>query len=676
MEVIAQRIAGRPKPGPQGVVTAAVAAPHTQPRTAASLFDPAFSAFARVTAALETTTSVDDLLRIVARAVAELVGVRRCSIHLRDEEGDLFRGRVGWSGDRSIDAQIRRTLAGIPADGVTLELLRTRRPVIVANARTDPRIIKATVRFWDIRSMMAVPMLSGGEVIGIIHLDDVERSHSFSPADAELACVFAQLAAVAVTHAKSRLELCASAEAAQRQVNALRGAAAVEERLSALVLDGASLQTLVEALSRLLGKPCAVYDAGHARLAAAAPDEGADRMLPRLLEPPCIDLPGVRESLEAGHGSLEVGSRSRTFIVGPLPEAGVLHRYLVAPIALDGEIWARLVVMEHKRRFTGADMLTMRRAGTLLALQMKTERSAAEADWDAGASLAMELLTGCTDLATSRRRAERLGVRLDRPRVAVVIGARTGRFPAGDFRAVLAAFREVAPEVTVHAAPASGGVVAIVGVDGEADDDALLRTVRDAVVRVGRRLGAIGDVVGGLSSVCADPGRYAEACTEAEEVVECIRRFAPGPAPDVFSAADLGAGRVLLATSDRDAVCRFAEATFGSLVRDASKADLLATLRSFFENMASIRHCAVRLGVHENTIRYRLARIEELTGLPVTHDPDAQLRARLSMLVLMLQGRLPAAVHAPPARSSTQAPRPASRATRHAPHEVALAAGA
>ena len=50
--------------------------------------------------------------------------------------------------------------------------------------------------------------------------------------------------------------------------------------------------------------------------------------------------------------------------------------------------------------------------------------------------------------------------------------------------------------------------------------------------------------------------------------------------------------------------------------------------------------------MHENTIRYRLARIEELTGLPVTHDPDAQLRARLSLLVLMLEGRLPAAAEA------------------------------
>ena len=98
----------------------------------------------------------------------------------------------------------------------------------------------------------------------------------------------------------------------------------------------------------------------------------------------------------------------------------------------------------------------------------------------------------------------------------------------------------------------------------------------------------------------------------------------------------------------------FAEETVGELVREHSKADLLTTLCSFFENMGSIRGSAAALDVHENTIRYRLSRIEELTGLAVMHDPDAQLRARLSLLVLLLQGRLPSGMRrrSPPASPS------------------------
>ena len=261
-----------------------------------------------------------------------------------------------------------------------------------------------------------------------------------------------------------------------------------------------------------------------------------------------------------------------------------------------GEVWGWLVVMEHKRRFSGDDMLTMRRAATLLALQMSTERRAMEADWDAGASLTAELLTGCTDPATVQRRADRLGVRLDAPRVVVLIGSRTGRAAAGDFRAVLAAFREVAPEATVQAAAADGGR------RGDRRHRRRARRRRRSFAR--RREGgeprrpaapAGADVVVGLSTVCSGPGRYAEAYAEAPQVVECIRRFAPGPGPDVFSADDLGAGRVLLATSDRDAVSRFAEATFGMprprRVEGRPARDAVLVLRQHGEH-PPLRRCA------------------------------------------------------------------------------------
>jgi len=47
--------------------------------------------------------------------------------------------------------------------------------------------------------------------------------------------------------------------------------------------------------------------------------------------------------------------------------------------------------------------------------------------------------------------------------------------------------------------------------------------------------------------------------------------------------------------------------------------------------------------VHENTIRYRLARIEHVTGLGVSACSDDQLSAQLALLVLRLQGVLPIA---------------------------------
>lgn len=593
-----------------------------------------FSAFARVSAALERAGAVDDLLRVVVCEVRELVDVERCSIVLRDEKAGLFRGCVGQGGDENIDAHVKRSLAGIPGDGMTLELLRTKRPVIIANARTDPRIIRSTVRFWGIRSIMAVPMVFDDEVIGVIYLDDDDRPHVFTPGDAEIATAFARLAAVAVTHAQSRLELRSELDAAKRQLVALRRSAAIEERLSELVLAGSGLGVLVATLAQVLGKPCAVYGPDNARLATAGPPDAEDAMLPRLLEPPYIEHREVRSALRAG-------GEERAFIVAPLPDAGVMHRHLVAPIHGDNELWGRLVVMECRTRFLGSDMLTVRRAARLVALHMRTEQSAIEADWNAGASLAAELLDGSTDSSTVERRAERLGVNLNAPHAVVLVGSRAeGCAEVGDFRAVLAAFRELSPELNVYATKSLDGVAALVEVPEGIDEPSFIRSSKELLAEVCERLGGANRVAAAISTVRSEPRCYGDAYAEAHQVLHCIRRFGSDRGPAALSAADLGTGRVFLATSDAEAVRTFADSTFGDLVRDPSKKDLLGTLGCFFDNMGSIRRCAVRLGVHENTIRYRLARIEELTGLRVTHDPDAALGARLSLLVLMLQGRL------------------------------------
>jgi sugar diacid utilization regulator len=596
----------------------------------------AVAAFARVAAATAGVAGVDDLLHVVAREICGLVGVERCSIHLRDETGDVFRGRVGRCGSVRLDDDIKRSLAGVPADGITRELLATRRPVIVSNARDDPRTVKSTVRFWRIRSIMAVPMTLADEVVGVIFLDDEDLTHLFSEADADLAAVFANLAAVPVMHIQSQMELRSQLKATQCKLKALRRATAVDERLGEVVVDGRPLQELLDTLAELLGKPCAVFAASGERLATAFPPGGAaDGIIPRLLEPEFANRPAVREVLAANEGS-------RAYVVGPLPAAGVLHRHVVAPVLLGSELWGRLVVMEHKTRFVGGDIVTLRRTAQLIALHVSTERKALEADWNAGSSLAGELLTGCSDPDGVQRRADRLGVRLDAPRAVMLIGPRSGADEdVPDFRAVAAAFQRAAPELTVHVTAVLGAVAALVEVPAEADHATFVADCRSTLEAVRRLVHTGAELVASISTVQASPDGYVAAFHEARQVVDCIRRLSREGGGAIFTADELGAGRVFLATSDEALVTSFAEETLGELVADSSKTDLLTTLRCFFENMGSIRRSADCLGVHENTIRYRLTRIEEVTGLAVMHDPDAQLRARLSLLSLLLQGRLP-----------------------------------
>ena len=65
---------------------------------------------------------------------------------------------------------------------------------------------------------------------------------------------------------------------------------------------------------------------------------------------------------------------------------------------------------------------------------------------------------------------------------------------------------------------------------------------------------------------------------------------------------------------------------------------LLETLHVFFDSGRSIRASGVQLAVHENTVRYRLARVRTLTGLDVAADASDQLSVQMALLVLRLQG--------------------------------------
>jgi DNA-binding PucR family transcriptional regulator len=135
--------------------------------------------------------------------------------------------------------------------------------------------------------------------------------------------------------------------------------------------------------------------------------------------------------------------------------------------------------------------------------------------------------------------------------------------------------------------------------------------------------------------------------------MRCRRRLCGENGARVLTADDLGPGRLVLAAAEREDAARFAHDALGALLcEDDGAHDLLLTLQMFFERGRCVRQSARALGVHENTIRYRLNRIEDRTGLAVAHSSNAQLTAQLALLVLRLEGALPEAAEAPSTTSA------------------------
>jgi sugar diacid utilization regulator len=326
-------------------------------------------------------------------------------------------------------------------------------------------------------------------------------------------------------------------------------------------------------------------------------------------------------------------------------------------VTVRDEQWATLVLMEHGARLNGFDLLISRRTATLVALELSAERRALSAEWNAKASLAGELIRGNCDLSQLESQARFLGVALDHPHVVCLLAA-----PGDDSVALLSDSREAAAalagpsdEDPVLATGVAEGIAVIARLDGALATKAAIDKIKHAVAAAALMLDPQGRIVVGISTVCREPSDYVRAYRQARDVVECLNRFHAG-GMTVLAADDLGASRWLLAMTDAGEADRFARDTLGPLIDDNPAGGLVMTLAAFFECGRNIRNTARALNLHENTIRYRLNRVDELTGLPVSADSEAQLSAHLALLVLRLQGRVPARTsdapgHAQPAVS-------------------------
>src|SRR5207248_10470043 len=88
--------------------------------------------------------------------------------------------------------------------------------------------------------------------------------------------------------------------------------------------------------------------------------------------------------------------------------------------------------------------------------------------------------------------------------------------------------------------------------------------------------------------------------------------------------ADLGTYQLLLSLQDPEALRTFADSVLSPLdgYDRAHGADLLPSLRAFLERNARWETAAKELYVHRHTLRYRMRKVEELTGRNLSNARD------------------------------------------------------
>jgi len=125
----------------------------------------------------------------------------------------------------------------------------------------------------------------------------------------------------------------------------------------------------------------------------------------------------------------------------------------------------------------------------------------------------------------------------------------------------------------------------------------------------------------------------ATAHREVRAVLDTLARFKRWS--QVVAVPDLGLTGLLAGVSD-DRLVEFAERHLGPLTEhDRTRSgNLLETLRAYLET-GEQQAAARRLKVHPNTLRYRLDRIREVTGMEL-EDPETRLNLAVALRVHML----------------------------------------
>ena len=292
------------------------------------------------------------------------------------------------------------------------------------------------------------------------------------------------------------------------------------------------------------------------------------------------------------------------------------HHIWVQPVGAQSRVEAFLAVGK-PQALSQLDRIVAGHALSLFAIELATARAVAEAQRRLQGDFFDELARGEMPPDDARRGLARFGF-------------------AADARLIAVAIEGGEPEAVAHAATdrlSRGGGGFLISIDPSgitllAPADAELPDLAHLGTELGEKVGAELRVGAGSPGTADAVGR---SLREARYALQVCRL-------EGWSSAgfeQLGTYRLLLSMTEPDALRAFADAMLAPL--DAYDRDhngeLAASLQAFLQHNARWETAAAHLYVHRHTLRYRMRKVEELTGRDLASSFDRMefwlaLRAR------------------------------------------------
>ncbi len=366
----------------------------------------------------------------------------------------------------------------------------------------------------------------------------------------------------------------------------------LQRSLTTTVSKGQSVPGIATVLNATIGGTVVIDDCDGVRLAQAGGDGGED-----------LVLPDWRQINSTEHA-----------------RAVRLGEWVLVVARPEGPCLAVIGLLDPDGLGDDGDFLALEQGTMVLATEMFRLRSVASNELRVWGDLASDLLEN-PDIERSRSHAGGLGYMLDRPHRALVVEPEPPG-PLPSLEQLRRAFRAVGLDGRLSTSRADS-VVCFVAVDVDWSKlGAQLADQVDGRVRIG-----VGDR--------HDAAQLGQSVAEAELAL----RLSTVP---IARFDGLGIARFLSTDADQVRLLSFVDEWLGSLVAydEEHRSDLVHTLGESLRDQQSLRATSGRLHIHPSTLKYRLHRIQELTGRDL-HDADDRFNLDLACRIrvsLVAQG--------------------------------------
>ena len=401
-----------------------------------------------------------------------------------------------------------------------------------------------------------------------------------------------------------------------RQASQLEQSQAIHRSLLGVVIRGGGWQELAEEASRLLERPVFVVDMSLELLATSPGLPMPARQLEESLQRPEIRL--LFSSL---------GMAEKLFRV----DQEDVPQMLALPIVASHKRLGYLCAVTEAAEPSSMEMLVLEHSATIAALEMAQDRVRFETEVRLKGDFVDDVISGGERASDSLlRRGAFLGCDLSQGASVLLfaldeMGGATSRRQTGqeEVEAALERFftqasRYVSAKESSSLTSLKSGQIVIFVCGKTAREPEALRGLALKIQETGRIAGGL-TISAGISGFVPDPTHMDRGYQEALVALKVGRKL--HGSGTVLHFRDVGTYRLLLDIWERDPgqIRALYEETIGPIddYDLANGTQLVQTLSIFFQHNESLTKTAAELYAHRHTIRYRLEKIADISGLSV-----------------------------------------------------------